>query len=96
MDTQVDVLNPSLVLVPGMYAEVNLSLMRRDAVLSIPLTAVDIESQESLAVRCSGRLRGHGHGGDAQQPRGSAKSVVGMQTANEVEVRSGLKRETWW
>jgi multidrug efflux pump subunit AcrA (membrane-fusion protein) len=34
MDTEVDVDNPTLVLVPGMYAEVNLQLARRNGVLA--------------------------------------------------------------
>ena len=42
MDTEVDVPNPSLLLIPGMYAEVNLTLDQRKAVLAVPITAVDI------------------------------------------------------
>src|ERR1017187_10361390 len=41
MDTEVDVANPSLILIPGMYAEVNLTLDRRDKVLAVPVMAVD-------------------------------------------------------
>ena len=41
MDTEVDVTNSSLTLIPGMYAEVNLRVDERRNVLSIPLDAVD-------------------------------------------------------
>ena len=45
MDTEVDVPNPSLVLMPGMYAEVDLTLARRNRVLTIPVTAIDNNHQ---------------------------------------------------
>jgi RND family efflux transporter MFP subunit len=41
MDTEVDVPNPNLVLVPGMYAEVVLNVDRRDHALVVPLDAVE-------------------------------------------------------
>ena len=41
MDTEVDVPNPSLTLIPGMYAEVNLRVDERRNALSIPLEALD-------------------------------------------------------
>ena len=41
MKTEVDVHNPSLVLVPGMYAEVDLTTEQRKNVLSVPVEAVD-------------------------------------------------------
>lgn len=90
MDTQVDVLNPSLVLVPGMYAEVNLSLMRRDAVLSIPLTAVDIESQESPQSGAPAVSEGTVMVVTPNNRVEVRKVSLGLQTADEVEVRSGL------
>src|SRR4051794_2847535 len=39
MDTEVDVPNPSLVLMPGMFAEVDLTMQRRNRALSIPVDA---------------------------------------------------------
>lgn len=82
MDTEVDVENPSLVLIPGMYAEVNLTLSQRNSVLAIPVTAVDIDSNNASA------------GGvmvvtpnNVIEPR---KIELGLETANRVEVRSGL------
>src|ERR1039458_3510805 len=46
MDTEVDVPNPSLVLIPGMYAEVNLTLTRHDAVIAVPVMAIDEDRSE--------------------------------------------------
>jgi RND family efflux transporter MFP subunit len=91
MDTEVDVDNPSLVLVPGMYAEVDLALTQRNGVLAVPVTAVDVASE----------------GGGAQSANGTASSgsvmvvtpnnrvekrkvALGLETANKVEIKSGL------
>ena len=41
MDTEVDVANPGLILVPGMYAEVVLNVDRKDHTLAVPLDAVE-------------------------------------------------------
>lgn len=41
MDTEVDVTNPDLVLVPGMYADVKLTLQQSNNALTVPLDAVD-------------------------------------------------------
>jgi multidrug efflux pump subunit AcrA (membrane-fusion protein) len=82
MDTEVDVSNPTLVLVPGMYAEVNLTLAQRNAVLAVPITAVDVDSTDPKAggvmvVTHNNRI----------EPR---TIQLGLETANRVEVRSGL------
>ncbi len=37
MDTEVNVPNSSLVLIPGMYAEVDLTPIRHDAVIAVPV-----------------------------------------------------------
>jgi RND family efflux transporter MFP subunit len=76
MDTEVDVPNPSLVLIPGMYAEVNLTLSRRNAVLVVPVAAIDTAGQV-MVVTPNNRLE-------------LRKVVAGMETADRVEVRSGL------
>ncbi len=47
MDTEVDVPNPSGVLVPGMFAEVNMTLDHRAAVLTVPIPAVDVGSDDA-------------------------------------------------
>jgi RND family efflux transporter MFP subunit len=82
MDTEVDVANPTLVLVPGMYAEVNLTLAQRSSVLAVPVTAVDVDSSEPkvggvMVVTHDNRI----------EPR---KIQLGLETANRIEVRSGL------
>ena len=46
MDTEVDVRNPSLLLIPGMYAEVNLTLDRPQQALAIPVVAVDMDNSD--------------------------------------------------
>lgn len=82
MDTEVDVANPTLVLVPGMYAEVNLTLERKSGALAIPLPAVDAGAESGLGrvmlVTPEGRLE-------------ARKVSLGLETANLVEVLSGLK-----
>jgi RND family efflux transporter MFP subunit len=82
MDTEVDVPNPKLVLIPGMYAEVNLTLAQRNSVLAVPVTAVDIDSANSSA----GSVMVVTHN-NRIEPR---KITLGLETANRVEVRSGL------
>ena len=62
---------------PGMYAEVDLTLARRNRVLTIPIAAMDPERP--------------GDGRDAEQPRrGPRRSQIGMESADKVEVKSGL------
>jgi len=82
MDTEVDVTNDNLVLIPGMYAEVNLTLNRRDRVVAIPVTAVDIDTEKPtsgsvMVVTPNNRVE-------------VRKIQLGLETANRVEVRSGL------
>ncbi len=80
MDTEVDVPNPSLVLIPGMYAEVNLTLERRNAVLVIPIIAVDRDGDACgrvMVVTLNNRVE-------------SRKITLGLEGAQNVEVRSGL------
>jgi RND family efflux transporter MFP subunit len=81
MDTEVDVPNSSLVLIPGMYAEVDLTLHERNGVLTLPVTAVDVGTNSSqgrvLVVAPNNRVQ-------------ARDIALGMETANRVEVRSGL------
>jgi RND family efflux transporter MFP subunit len=81
MDTEVDVLNPNLLLIPGMYAEVNLTLNQRKAVLAVPITAVDTEGGKAGQVMVI----------TADQRIEVRKIELGLETADKVEVRSGLK-----
>jgi RND family efflux transporter MFP subunit len=82
MDTEVDVPNSNLLLIPGMYAEVDLALHARNSVLTLPVTAVDIDGTNAG----QGRVMVV-----APNNRVQARSIaLGMETANRVEVRSGL------
>lgn len=76
MHTEVDVPNPDWLLIPGMYAEVNVDLERRDHVLTIPVTAV----HDGLAYVVTAENRVE-----------IRKIDVGLQTANRAEIRSGLQ-----
>lgn len=80
MDTEVDVLNPSLVIVPGMYAEVELQLDSRKDVLSIPIAAIDNTDDNTRVYRVN---------------LGGAVELVpiklGIQTSTSAEVLNGLK-----
>ncbi len=80
MDTEVDVMNPTLVLVPGMYAEVDLTLNRRNAVLAVPVMAIDRDAENAgrvMVVTPNNRVE-------------NRKIKLGLETAQNVEVRSGL------
>lgn len=79
MDTEVDVPNPDLVLIPGMYATVNLTLQQRNDALAIPLTAIGGSDQKPTVflVRPDGTVE-------------ERAVTLGLETANRVEVRAGL------
>ena len=81
MDTEVDVPNPNLLLIPGMYAEVHLTLDRRDSVITLPLLAVDSEADSATArvmvITPNRRVE-------------IRRVELGLETASRVEVRSGL------
>lgn len=81
MDTEVDVPNDNLLLIPGMYAEVNLTLDRRNGVIAVPLTAVDMDENAAA---------GHVLLVTPTNTVETRKVTLGLQTANLVEVRSGL------
>lgn len=81
MHTEVDVLNPNRVLLPGLYADATITLERKNDALSVPLQAIN------------------------QEPNGNAVYIVnpenkieirpvqvGLETANWVEITSGLKQ----
>lgn len=87
MDTEVDVTNPNLLLIPGMYAEVNLTLDHRNKALAIPVVAVDMDNSNSgasavqtgqvMIVTPDNRVAKQG-------------VTLGIETANHVEILSGL------
>jgi multidrug efflux pump subunit AcrA (membrane-fusion protein) len=82
MDTEVDVPNPNLVLIPGMFAEVNLTLAHRSNVLTVPIPAVDMSS----GYQTSGQVAVV-----TPENRIEIRTVeLGMQNPSSIEIRSGL------
>lgn len=78
MKTEVDVPNPSLELVPGMYAEVDLVTEQRRNVLSVPVEALDVSGGSSQLFTV--------------KPPGVIQVIpvrTGIEDAARVEVRSG-------
>ena len=83
MDTEVDVPNPSLVLIPGMYAEVNLTTETSNHALVVPVPAVDLDSNDQttgtvMVVTAEGKTE-------------TRAVKLGLETADAIEVRSGLR-----
>jgi RND family efflux transporter MFP subunit len=81
MDTEVDVPNANLLLIPGMYAEVSLTLDRRNGVVTAPISAVEVGNDESsgqvIVVTPENRIE-------------VRKVRLGLQTETKFEVKSGL------
>lgn len=80
MDTEVDVPNPALTLIPGMYAEVNLRVNERSNALSVPLEAVDRSGPAArvYAVVAPGVIH-------------ITPVILGLENDQRVEVLSGLQ-----
>jgi RND family efflux transporter MFP subunit len=79
MHTEVDVPNPSRVLIPGVYAEATLTLERRANALVVPLQAVSQTGREATIFLV-----------DHDKILQERKVVLGLQTAGDAEVLSGL------
>ncbi len=79
MDTEVDVPNPDLILVPGMYAEVVLNIEKRTGALAVPLDAVDSSGATARAftVNSAGVIA-------------IVPITTGIQNAQSIEILSGL------
>ena len=84
METEVDVPNSNLLLIPGMYAEVDLTMEQRTNALAIPVTAVDLQGDDANAATVMVV--------DPQRRLERRRVALGIETANEVEVRSGLQQ----
>ncbi len=79
METEVDVPNPQLVLVPGMYAEVDLTLDHRPSALAVPTSAVGGTEKDPVVYVVNAQHK--------VEPR---PVILGLQTANRAEIRSGV------
>jgi RND family efflux transporter MFP subunit len=80
MQTEVDVKNPDLELVPGMYASVALTLAAEKNVITVPVQAVDRTGDHAsvLAVDANGRLQ-------------SRAITLGIEAPDRIGVLSGLQ-----
>ena len=80
MHTEVDVPNPDRTLVPGLYADATIQLQRKDAALSVPLQALNREGDRVTidVINSSNRIE-------------IRPVVTGIETANDVEIVSGVK-----
>jgi RND family efflux transporter MFP subunit len=79
MHTEVDVPNPSRVLIPGLYAEAVLMLERKSAALVVPLQAVNQAGDHATTLLV-----------DPDNKLQERKITLGLQTANDAEILSGL------
>jgi RND family efflux transporter MFP subunit len=81
MDTEVDVQNPSLTLIPGMYAEVNLHIAESHGALAVPLDAVDRSTPAARVylVAAPGVIH-------------IVPVTLGLETDQNVEILTGLQQ----
>ncbi len=79
MHTEVDVPNPDRVLMPGLYAEADVSLEHRDDIPSVPLQAINHEGDKTsvFVVNRNGEIE-------------DRPITLGIQTATDAEIVSGL------
>ena len=79
MHTEVEVLNPSHVLLPGLYAEATITLERKNRALVVPMQALSQTGNTAtvFVVDMNNRLQ-------------SRKVSIGLQAANDAEVLTGL------
>jgi RND family efflux transporter MFP subunit len=80
MHTEVELLNPNHQLMPGLYAEATLTLERRNNALVLPLQAVTQANGQVTALVVN-----------ADDTLEERRIEPGLQTANEMEILSGLK-----
>jgi RND family efflux transporter MFP subunit len=80
METEVDVPNPTLTLVPGMYAYASISVAHAPSVLIAPVEAVDRTGDKAsvMVVGPNGKLE-------------SRTVTIGIESPDRVEIRSGVR-----
>jgi RND family efflux transporter MFP subunit len=79
MHTEVDVLNPEHVLLPGLYAEATVTIERRADTIAVPLQAVSHEGDGT-----------HVYVANSGNKIEDRRVTLGIQTATDAEVVSGL------
>jgi RND family efflux transporter MFP subunit len=79
METEVDVPNPTLELVPGMYAYASIGTEQARDVVLAPVQAIDRKDDKATALV----VRGDGH-------IESRALTIGLESPDRVEIRSGL------
>ena len=79
MHTEVDVPNKNSTIVAGMYAEVNLTLEKKNSVLAVPIQAVTRNGSQASVLIVNGQNR------IEERP-----VKLGMEGTNQVEIVSGL------
>jgi len=79
MHTEVNVPNPSHVLMPGLYAEATLTLEHKDSALVVPLQSVNQSGEQATILLV-----------DPNNILQERKITLGLQTATDAEVLSGL------
>ncbi len=79
MDTEVDVPNPGLTLIPGMYAEVDLALAQHKDVLAAPPDAIEGTGTSAKVFKI-----------DSQNVIHIVPIQVGLETARQVEIKEGV------
>jgi RND family efflux transporter MFP subunit len=79
METEIDVPNPQLELVPGMYADADIVLDRSTDVLVAPVQAVDRDGDKTTVLAVTDEKR--------VEPRSVR---IGLQSADRIEIRSGV------
>lgn len=82
MDIEVDVPNPNGVLVPGMYADTNLTVEKREDALTIPVQATTSRDGKHFVMVVN-----------RQNTIEERLIQTGLETANKVEVKSGLSKD---
>ena len=80
MHTEVDVTNPDHLLVPGLYADADLTLEHKEGIASIPLQAVNHEGNNTTVFVV-----------DSGNQLVDRPVELGLQTATDAEVVSGLQ-----
>jgi RND family efflux transporter MFP subunit len=79
MHTEVDVPNPNRVLIPGLYAEANVSLEHREDIPAIPLQTINHEANRTTVYVVN-------NANEVEE----RTVTLGIQTASDAEVVSGL------